>query len=86
MSAQGCVRLYHPDVGFAEQRWPWCEIEETVCQSMKSSMDEKVVTVRFGDKMRELILRGMTLDEDDVHRSVHIGSLVRDIHLLACLV
>lgn len=86
MSAQECVRLYRQDVGFVEQRWPLCEIEEMVCRLMKSSMDEKVVTVRFGDKMRALILRDMTLGEDDGHRSGHIGNSVQDIHLLACLV
>lgn len=86
MSALECVRLYHPDVDFVEQRWPLCGIEEMVCRLMKSSRDGKVVTVRFVDKMRELILHDMTLGADDGHRFDHIGSLVQDIHLLACLV
>jgi hypothetical protein len=86
MSVQECVRLCHPGVGFVEQRWSWCEIEEMVCRLMKSSMGVKVVTVRFGDKTKELILRDMSPDEDDGHHSGHIGNLVQGIHLPACLV
>jgi hypothetical protein len=45
---------------------------------MKSSRAEKVERFRYGDKMRELILRGMIQGVGGVCRYDHNGSLVRD--------